>query len=371
MSLAIGSLFSGYGGLDMAVEVTTGARTAWHSEIDEAASRVLAHRWPGVPNLGDITAVDWFSVEPIDVLCGGSPCQDVSAAGKRAGMRAGTRSGLWASMCDAIDYLRPSLVVWENVRGVTSACADSEMGQCPRCVGGSGPHRPVLRALGRVVGDFSDLGYVCRWVGLPASEVGAPHGRYRIFVAAHPRGEHGFERWSAGPGEAQGRWAFGELAGRSRASHADTARDGRDEGWTEPEGIVGGSDAAECGSTATHAGSGGFDGRSRDTLWEAEQRAAATRTGQVAWGKYEPAIRQWERLTRPVPHPTTTGARGGQQLSGVFDEWLMGLPGGWITDVPGISNNDALRLCGNGVVPQQAAEAARRLFAADSLAVAS
>lgn len=199
MTARIGSVFSGYGGLDLAVESVTGGRTVWHSEIDDAASRVLAHRWPGVPNMGDITTVDWTSVEPVDVLCGGSPCQDVSAAGKRAGMRAGTRSGLWASMCDAIDALRPSLVVWENVRGVTSACADSEMGLCPRCVDpDSGVrHAPYLRALGRVVGDLSDLGvrvamgwstsFRCRGAAWPVQDLRCcpPRKRTRLPTMEH------------------------------------------------------------------------------------------------------------------------------------------------------------------------------------------
>ncbi|MDM2321059.1 DNA cytosine methyltransferase [Mycobacteroides abscessus] len=90
MTPRIGSLFSGAGGLDLAVEHV---------------------HWPGVPNLGDITAVDWSAVEPVDVLCGGFPCQDVSAAGRRAGIASGTRSGLWLEYAEAINQLRPQLVV--------------------------------------------------------------------------------------------------------------------------------------------------------------------------------------------------------------------------------------------------------------------
>ena len=112
-------------------------------------------------------------------------CQDVSTAGKRAGMRAGTRSGLWASMCDAIDILRPRLVIWENVRGVLSSKADSNLEPCPGCVGGSGGE-PALRALGRVLGDLADLRYDARWYGVRAADVGAPHGRFREFVYAYP-----------------------------------------------------------------------------------------------------------------------------------------------------------------------------------------
>lgn len=121
--MRIGSLFSGAGGLDRAVEEVFSGTVAWQSEIDPAASKVLAHRFPGVPNLGDITAVDWADVPPVDVLCGGFPCQDVSAAGKRAGIKDGTRSGLWSVFAEAIDALRPQWVVVENVRGLLSATA--------------------------------------------------------------------------------------------------------------------------------------------------------------------------------------------------------------------------------------------------------
>ncbi|SDO65998.1 C-5 cytosine-specific DNA methylase [Microbacterium testaceum StLB037] len=121
--LRVGSLFSGYGGLDLAVEHVFDARTVWFSEINEPAARVFAHHWPDIPNLGDITAIDWSSVEPVDVLCGGFPCQDVSTVGKMAGLKPGTRSGLWAYMATAIDKLQPEWVVIENVRGLLSATA--------------------------------------------------------------------------------------------------------------------------------------------------------------------------------------------------------------------------------------------------------
>jgi len=121
--LKIGSLFSGYGGLDLAVEHVFNANTVWFSELNEPVARVFSRHWPGAPNLGDITSIDWSQVEPVDILIGGFPCQDVSTVGKRAGLAPGTRSGLWAHMAAAIDALQPEWVVIENVRGLLSSPA--------------------------------------------------------------------------------------------------------------------------------------------------------------------------------------------------------------------------------------------------------
>lgn len=80
------------------------------------------------------------------------------------------------------------------------------------------------------------------------------------------------------------------------------------------------------------------------------------------WGEYETAIRRWETATRPAPEPTKLNAKGKPKLSDEFDEWIMGLPAGWITDVPGVTWNETLKACGNGVVLQQAAAAFRWLL---------
>ncbi len=118
----IGSLFSGYGGLDLGVQAVLGGRVVWHAEIEPAACLILEHHYPLVPNLGDVTEIDWAGVEPVDILTLGFPCQDVSAAGLKHGLGGkGERSGLWAHAVRAIAALRPSLVVIENVRGLLSA----------------------------------------------------------------------------------------------------------------------------------------------------------------------------------------------------------------------------------------------------------
>lgn len=203
-----GSLFAGYGGLHRGVEHVFGARLAWVSDIPQYdakgvlvgnAPAILAHRYPGVPNLGDITTIDWDTVPRVDIIDGGSPCQDVSVAGKRAGMVDGTRSNLWVAMRDAIATIQPAFVIWENVRGALSAPAASAMESDPGLLG---DHRGVaLRAAGRVLGDLADLGFDAEWEGLRAADVGAPHGRWRVFVlAAHPERVARLERlFTSGP----------------------------------------------------------------------------------------------------------------------------------------------------------------------------
>ncbi|MDD7813664.1 DNA cytosine methyltransferase [Mycobacterium sp. CSUR Q5927] len=300
--MRIGSLFSGAGGLDLAVEAVFGGRTAWHSELDPAASKVLAHRWPGVPNLGDITAVDWSAVEPVDVMCGGWPCQPFSLAGKRKG--ADDERALWPDVARAVRMVRPRYVVLENVAAVL------------------GPE------FSRVADSLATLGYDVRWTCLRASDVGAPHRRERLFAYA--------------------------------------SRDGWYERRPESTGLLRGSDAAVGGDESvdllpTPNASDGTGGDQQPDRREGHSRQLvdyALLHGTTQWGKYEPAIRRWESLTRPAPSPTEPNRNGKPRLSAAFAEWLMGWPAGWVTDPAiGISRNDQLRICGNGVVPQQAADA--------------
>lgn len=192
MTLKIGSLCTGYGGLDLAVDAWYGAHTVWTSDIDPGASKIIAHRYPGAPNLGDLTCIDWATVPRCDPV--GATVQRVAAAG----------------------------------------------------------------------------------------------------------------------------------SGEESPAHAES------KGRTRPEGIPRRPDPALS--------------RTQD------------------WGIYRPAIRRWEHVTgRIAPRPVEQTRRGAWRLSPWFDEWLMGLPEGWICDTPGLSWNEALAAAGNGVVWQQAYEALRRL----------
>lgn len=162
--LRTAELCAGYGGLSLSIG---DKHPTWVSEIDPQASRVLQARFPCSPNLGDMTRIDWTSAHGADVLMGGTPCQDLSSAGRRAGMLPETRSGLWSHMYRAAEELSPDVVIWENVAG------------CRTSRGGNG-----MPALGRVVTELAGLGYGVVWDSVRASDVGAPHRRERLFVLA-------------------------------------------------------------------------------------------------------------------------------------------------------------------------------------------
>jgi len=183
--MKIGSLFSGYGGLDLAVSKLTGAEVAWHCEWEDAPSQILEAHFPGVPNYRDVSKVDFTQVEPVDILTGGFPCQDLSLAGKRAGLQDGTRSGLWSEFYRAIQEIKPKLVIIENVRGLLSAKANNGMEYTDEVLGTLNG-KPALRAIGAVLGDLADIGYDARWSGVRASDAGAPHQRFRVFIVAYP-----------------------------------------------------------------------------------------------------------------------------------------------------------------------------------------
>ncbi|WP_409497216.1 DNA cytosine methyltransferase [Amycolatopsis sp. cmx-11-12] len=214
--LVIGSLCTGYGGLDLAVIAAFGqARTAWVADPDRHVSAILAARMPGVRNLGDITTTDWTEVEPVDVIVVGFPCQDISSAGRGAGIRKGTRSGLWHQVVAAVRHLRPALLVVENVAAL----------------------RWRKGGLDVVLGDLAEIGYDACWTSVRASDIGAPHRRDRVFLVAYPAGST-FTTGVADP-DRRGRPFISEQDG-----HAD-----------DEAGAAGRHDADRCRPAATDSAS--------------------------------------------------------------------------------------------------------------------
>ncbi|SEG98685.1 DNA-methyltransferase (dcm) [Saccharopolyspora kobensis] len=161
-----GSLCTGYGGLDMAVERVFGAELTWYSDIDPGPIRLLEHHYPTIPNIGDLTTVDWQQLAetmPVDILTAGYPCQPFSVAGKKQG--ANDDRHIWPHIAEGIRVLRPRIVVLENVAN----------------------HLRI--GFPDVLGDLAALGYHASWGVVRASDAGAPHHRARLFVvAADPNG---------------------------------------------------------------------------------------------------------------------------------------------------------------------------------------
>jgi len=162
-------LFSGIGGFSIGLE-RAGMHTVAFCDSEPFCRAVLAKHWPGVPCYDDVRtltssrlAADGISV---DVICGGFPCQDISTAGKGAGLN-GERSGLWREYARLIGEIRPRYVIVENVAAL------------------------LYRGLSDVLGDLASLGYDAEWHCIPASHIGAPHRRDRIWIVAYPNGS----RW--------------------------------------------------------------------------------------------------------------------------------------------------------------------------------
>ena len=361
----IGSLFTGYGGLDMGVAMALdpGARVAWTSDVEPGPCRLAEVRWPDTPNLGDITKINWDDVEPVDIICGGSPCQDLSLAGKRAGMATGTRSGLWESMAAAVETIQPRLVVWENVQGALSARAYSPVESEPTMLGDRAT-RPALRAAGRVAGDLAGLGYDCRWAVVRASDAGAPHQRARLFLVGHPHGQPWHLRGAAGSGETPIRRPLRDPAGPGLGALIPTPTESDHKAGRHPEGTGHSlTQAVQLLPTpqATNAP------RSSDG-YGPNLHEVATGADISIFGPYAKAIARWEKINgREAPPPSTPSRREGgkPQLSTRFTEWLMGLPEGHVTGSDlGLPREQLLRLLGNGVVPLQAALAVGMLIRA-------
>lgn len=132
MTLTVGSLFSGIGGLELGLE-RAGMRTVWQVEQNEYCRKVLAKHWPDVQRFIDVREVGAHNLPPVDLICGGFPCQDISNAGTMEGL-AGERSGLWSEYARIVRELRPRYVVVENVSAL------------------------LARGIGCVLGDLAGLG---------------------------------------------------------------------------------------------------------------------------------------------------------------------------------------------------------------------
>src|SRR3990167_7940242 len=158
-----GSLFSGIGGFDLGFD-RAGMKCAWQVEIDTKCQDVLGTHWPGIERYSDVRTAGRDNLEPVELICGGFPCQDLSVAGRRAGL-GGERSGLWFEFARIVGELAPRWVVVENVPGLLSSAGGRDFAV-------------ILRGL-------VERGYGVAWRILDAQYFGLAQRRRRVFVVGH------------------------------------------------------------------------------------------------------------------------------------------------------------------------------------------
>ncbi len=336
-------LFSGYGGFSLALEKVYGTlhsgpagqeeqeidtdvnlsdtpstdsrefTTIGFSEIDKYASAVLKYHWPNTKNYGDITKINWSEVPDFDLLTGGSPCQDLSIAGKRAGL-GGKRSGLFYEFMRAVKEKKPKYFIWENVKGALS----SNNG----------------RDFGSVVNEMAEAGYSLWWQVLNAKDFGVPQNRERIFVI-------GFRDGSP-------REIFFERGGDTKdISQINNPTHSNNRLYSE-EGISPALNTAQCGNRQPKI----YDDYNSKMRTDDLTCSLTTNCGAKA-----------ERNGMKVVENTRI-----RRLTPTECERLMGLPDDWtskgIIDDKEVEISDSQRykLCGNGVVVNVVEEIIKELI---------
>jgi len=318
--LTVGSLFAGIGGIDLGLE-RAGMQVEWQVENDPYCIRVLEKHWPSVKRYGDVRGVRWSKVEPVDLICGGFPCQPVSVAGSRKGDK--DERWLWPEFLRAIREIRPKYALVENVPGLLSI----DDGRLAR----------------GVFGDLAELGYDAEWNIISASDVGAPHLRKRIFIVAHSQSNLRGSSWN----------------GRSLSS------DGGDSSLADPE------DSGDSRRIRFSANDSLFGPKSKNLSRgrsEYDGSPSDSNTERLGWSRHQFAPTnlvlngfQSSQLCQEVANSECEGllseyisqARQTARYSSFEQQWAVEPDVGRVADgVP--SRVDRLRCLGNAVVPQVA-----------------
>ena len=337
--MRVGSLCTGYGGLEMGLKAAFGEiDLRFVSDIDKNASTLLAHHHPDTPNLGDLTTVNWEQQDQIDVLTAGYPCQPFSVAGKRKGTQ--DDRAIFSFISNAVSVLRPRYLFFENVAGHLT-------------IGGAG-----------VIAELTRLRYNCRWGIIRASETGAAHQRKRLFIWCETKDTNSYRECETQTGQGRRRQVrpsrpVGQVISDTTFSDGtDTKQPSMDKAARST------AESRKPVSEITTYPSSKRHGRRQDARtmgsfngeMETETRRQRTRqqlkyrsSKAFNWRQYETAIRRWETvINRPAPIPVDD-----KGVNPVFVEWFMGLPEGHVTGL-GLSRSAELKMLGNGVVPQQA-----------------
>ena len=302
--MKIGSLCTGYGGLDMAVESYFDAEMLWCAEIDKYASKLIEQRF-NKPNLGDIKQIDWASVEPIDILTAGYPCQPFSHAGQRKGEN--DERHIWPYISKAISLLRPRIVVLENVRGHLSL------------------------GFKEVLSDLAENGYDAKWRIVRASDVGAPHQRARLFIIAYSNSEGLQRTWHKADDLTDG------FTSNTNCDACEESRRADREISTKSRGLQAGQNIGQARSEHRCSCKASCN---TNNQYQSYNREMSELGGRFA--------SRCEMSMQDIPNALVD-----DKLNAKFVEYMMGLPGGWVTDLD-LSRSQQLKMLGNGVVPQQA-----------------
>lgn len=321
--MTLGSLFDGSGGFPLAGALS-GIRPVWAAEVEPYPIAVTRSRFPEMRHLGSVTGVHGDKVQPVDVITFGSPCQDMSVAGKRAGMKheengddQTTRSGLFYEAVRIIREMRqetngrdPTFAVWENVPGAFS----SNKGEDFRCVLEEFVHvcdeklsvpRPAngrWNTAGEIVGD----GYSVAWRQLDAQYWGVPQRRKRIYLVADfaggRAGEILFEREGLrrhpAPGGATGQGAAADApggAGGSRGVACLNPWDCQSKRVYEPDGVCPTLPAMDCGGANNQAVMYALDSMSSNSMKSSNPHSgfhAETITKTLQAGGVDPTCNQ-------------------------------------------------------------------------------
>lgn len=356
--LTFGSLFAGIGGLDLGLE-RAGMVCKWQVEIDDYCNKVLEKHWPNVRRYGDVRECGKHNLVPVDLVCGGFPCQDVSHAGKRAGLKKGTRTGLWFEFARIIRELGPRWVLAENVPGLLSV--DSG------------------RGMGTILRDLAESGYDAEWDCIPAAAFGAPHLRYRVFIVAHAKSLRAGPGMHCPPlqGQESRMGSGGGLGGRGvrqSTKNVAYARDARSP-KTEPaekdraqgewqERVWPGTSGR--GATLAHAAR--LESRQQDNQQGGQSSGSGGGDGGGRQGSGRKALADADfNGATSLPHSITRGTRiFGETGDARASDWWAVEPGvGRVAH--GVSHRvDRLKCLGNAVVPQVAEWLGRRILEANA-----
>ena len=262
----IGSLFSGIGGLELGLERSGLGETVWYSEINKISSAVYATHWD-IPNLGDITEINWTNVPPVDVVCGGFPCQPFSQLGKGEGVN--DKRWLWSFIHDCVEALQPRWVVLENVADLLRK-----------------HHRTT--AFDPMCDDLRSMGYSIAYGIYRASDVGAPHPRKRLLIVATQ---------------------LAHMVPEDESLQLDIPTE-----WMNPHRYLLRTPLAQ--DKARY--------RWRESYWSVYQRLL----GSSEWiTPYLPAIHHWEQLMdEPIPPFVRSDGKANIEVI----RWMMGFPPDWI-----------------------------------------